>query len=92
MKYQRKIEHIDAYQWTGKNFPELKQVFGDCIKVNSTGSLMMTSQTGYEVIPVGHYLFWDSGFKALMDPEHFELIFEPVLDTGPEICDKDFTA
>lgn len=80
MKYRRKPEYIEAIQWTGRNYPELKDFaknsinnYNGCIFIHASGiagriESMVVNETDY--IIKGR-----NGFYSL-DKKAFETLYE----------------
>lgn len=80
MKYQKTIE---AIQWNGKNFKELKSRFGSsimCDTYNNNFILKVKDDTKIDVAKIGDYVFvTGKGYIKLIKQEDFKKNY---LDNG----------
>ena len=82
MKYRRKPEYVEAIQWTGTNYNEIKEFAGDqvgnfngCIFIHSSGiggriESMVVNETDYIVKG-------SNGTFRSMDKQAFTTLYEP---------------
>ncbi len=83
MKYRSKPSEIEAVQWLGSNYPEVKQ-FGAPVSGVADGQLKVKAgkggAQGYVPVPVGHWIVRSPGDLTdhwPVDPDYFAKKYEP---------------
>ncbi len=83
MKAREKRAEIEAIQWTGNNFEELRWFTGRQMHITPDGDLLIWTRHGHQVAKVGDWII--KGVKGEVypcKPDIFERTYEPVTSTG----------
>ena len=84
MKYRKKPVIIDAVQWTGDNYDEIKRFAGDNVAMNGTDLIVKTLEDGKDnkakhVATVGDYIIRGvEGEYYFCKPRIFKNTYEAV--------------
>lgn len=72
---------VEAVQWTGKNFSEVKKLAGKSLRplyLQSRNTLKITSQNGRKfVVRISDYVLKRDSEIYVLDEAQFEKMFEP---------------